>query len=119
MATQWLPPMIAKERWSDTLLVETILQMFSRKTPEIFAAQIRALLARPDARPVLARIRCPALVLTGDHDAWSPPQRHEEMAALIPGSRLVIVPGSGHMSTMERPAAVSEAMREWLQKPGQ
>jgi pimeloyl-ACP methyl ester carboxylesterase len=46
--------------------------------------------------------------------ARSPVSRHKEIAALIDGSRLVIVPDCGHMSTLERPAAVSSALRDWL-----
>ena len=46
------------------------------RSPEIFAAQVRALLTRPDARPVLDQIRCPALLLTGQEDGWSPPAQH-------------------------------------------
>src|SRR5579863_9413879 len=114
MLRQWLPPMIAPRRINDTVLVNAIVEMMSRKTPEIFAAQVRALLARPDASAVLEQIRCPALVLTGSEDGWSTPAQHAAMAAKIPGSQLVIVPDSGHMSTMERPAAVSAALRAWL-----
>jgi pimeloyl-ACP methyl ester carboxylesterase len=114
MLQQWLPPMIAPHRLTDTLLVTSIIAMMSRKTPGIFDAQVRALLARPDASAVLDQIRCPALVLTGQEDGWSPPARHSEMAAKIAGSTLVIVPGSGHMSMLERPAEVSAALRAWL-----
>jgi len=63
---------------------------------------------------VLEQIRCPALLLTGREDGWSGPAQHADMAGKIRGSRLVIVPDSGHMSTMERPAAVSAALRAWL-----
>ncbi len=114
MLRRWLPPMIDSRRIQDTLLVNSIVEMMSRKTPEIFAAQQRALLARPDATPVLEQIRCPALLLTGREDGWSGPAQHAEMATRIPGSQLVIVPDSGHMSTMERPAEVSAALRTWL-----
>jgi pimeloyl-ACP methyl ester carboxylesterase len=51
---------------------------------------------------------------SGGEDAWSTPATHQQIAGAIPGSTLVIVPGSGHMSTMEQPAAVSQAMLEWL-----
>ena len=88
--------------------------MFARKSPEIFAAQIRALLGRPDAASVLCSIRCPALVLCGRQDAWSLPASHRQMAFLIPGSELVMIECCGHMSPMERPAEVTAAMREWL-----
>ncbi len=114
MLKQWLPPMIAPRRINDTVLVNAIVEMMSRKTPEIFAAQVRALLARPDATAVLEQIRCPALVLTGSEDGWSTPAQHAAMAAKIAGSQLLIVPDSGHMSMMERPAEVSAALRAWL-----
>jgi pimeloyl-ACP methyl ester carboxylesterase len=117
MARQWLPPMIHPDRQTDTPLVEAILEMFTRKTPEMFAAQIKALLNRPDAGGVLEQIDCPALVLTGREDGWSPPSRHTEIAAKIRGSKLVIVPDCGHMSPMERPEAVGDALREWLLAP--
>ena len=114
MATQWLPPMIHPDRRTDAALVNTIIDMFARKTPVTFAAQIRALLGRPDARAVLEQIRCPALLLTGREDEWSPPARHAEMAAMIPGSQLVVIPECGHMSMLERPKAVTAALRLWL-----
>jgi pimeloyl-ACP methyl ester carboxylesterase len=114
MLRQWLPPMIDSRRIHDTALVEAIIQMMSRKTPEIFAAQVKALLARPDASTVLEQIRCPALLLTGREDGWSGPAQHSGMAAKIAGSQLVIVPDCGHMSMLERPADVSAALRTWL-----
>lgn len=119
MLREWLPPMIHSRRIDDTALVNAIMEMMSRKTPEIFASQVRALLARPDASPVLEQIRCPALLLTGREDGWSGPAQHEAMfekigAAKIGSSQLVIVPDCGHMSMMERPAAVSAALRAWL-----
>jgi pimeloyl-ACP methyl ester carboxylesterase len=64
--------------------------------------------------PFLTHILCPALVLTGFDDAWSPPSRHLEMAQSIRLSELVVVPKCGHMSTMERPEEVTAAMRAWL-----
>jgi pimeloyl-ACP methyl ester carboxylesterase len=114
MLQQWLPPMIDSRRLTDTALVNSIIEMMSRKTPEIFAAQVKALIARPDATRVLGEIKCPTLLLTGREDGWSPPAQHAAMAAKIPGNTLVIVPDCGHMSMMERPVEVSAALRAWL-----
>jgi pimeloyl-ACP methyl ester carboxylesterase len=114
MALEWLKGMLPPYRMTDTALVEEIVRMFASRTPDLFEIQMNALLARPDARGVLGRIRCPALVLTGEDDGWSTPERHREMAASIQGGRLRLIPKSGHMSTMERPAEIAEAMREWL-----
>jgi pimeloyl-ACP methyl ester carboxylesterase len=115
MAERWIPPMVHPDRRVDSALIERITDMFARKTPDAFEAQIRALLGRPDATAVLEQIRCPTLLLSGREDGWSPPARHAEMAALIPGAPgVVVVPESGHMSTLEQPAAVAEALRRWL-----
>ena len=83
-------------------------------SPEIYAKQTRALLSRPDASDVLGTIACPTLVLCGAQDEWSPPQRHERMQALIPGSWMAVIDDCGHMCTMERPAQVLDALQAWL-----
>jgi pimeloyl-ACP methyl ester carboxylesterase len=88
--------------------------MIERTTVDAFAAQQRALLARPEATAQQSQISCPTLELCGREDAWSPPSRHEEMARRIPNSELVVVERCGHMSTMERPDEVSAALRAWL-----
>src|ERR1700733_3045105 len=92
MLRQWLPPMIDSRRINDTALVNSIIEMMSRKTPDIFAAQVRALLARPDASEVLEQIQCPTLLLTGREDGWCTPDPHRAMAAKIAGSQIAIRP---------------------------
>ena len=117
MGDQWARGMVHPGRLEDAVF-EDILQVIARNTPAMFEAQISALLSRPDATALLPQIRCPTLVLCGRDDAWSPLARHEEMHAAIFGSRLEVVEKSGHMTTMERPDAVSLAMRNWLLEPG-
>jgi pimeloyl-ACP methyl ester carboxylesterase len=117
MAIEWLKGMLPPYRQNDTLLVDEIIAMFERKSPDLFEIQMLALLGRPNATPLLTAIQCPALVLTGRDDAWSPPARHLDMAQLIPKSELVLVPECGHMSTMERPEQVTAALRAWLARP--
>lgn len=82
---------------------------------EAFARQQNAIMHRPDSRPGLPRIACPTLVLVGDEDAATPPDRAEEMADLIPGARLELVERCGHLSALEQPEAVSAALWRWLQ----
>ncbi|MDE2605430.1 MAG: alpha/beta fold hydrolase [Burkholderiales bacterium] len=81
---------------------------------EQLVRQNRAVIARPDARPGLAQLRCPALVLCGEADLLTPPERSREIASLVPQARLVLVPRCGHMLTMERPDAVNAALAQWL-----
>jgi len=115
MGRQWARGMVHPSRL-DTPLFEAILDMIERSNPDQFAAQINALLTRPDAAPVLPTIQCPTLVLCGRDDAWSPPAQHEAMCAAIAGATLSIVEHCGHMCTMEQPQALNDALAAWLRR---
>jgi pimeloyl-ACP methyl ester carboxylesterase len=114
LGKQWALGMVHPDRLADETLMSAIHGMIARAPLAQFEAQTEALLNRPDRSALLQEIRVPTLVLCGRQDGWSPPARHEEMAQRIAGARLVIVPDCGHMSTMERPAAVTGALRNWL-----
>jgi pimeloyl-ACP methyl ester carboxylesterase len=88
--------------------------MASEIGAEAFIRQQRAIIGRVDSRPGLGAIGCPTLVLVGDGDQLTPPALSEEMAGLIPGSKLVVVPDCGHLSTLERPDAVTQALVAWM-----
>lgn len=113
MGQQWARGMVHRDRL-DTPLFEHVLDMLARGSAEQYAAQIKALLNRPDAGPLLPTIACPTLVLTGREDAWSGPAQHEAMAAAIPNATLAIIEHCGHMCTLEQPQAVNEALAAWL-----
>ncbi|MEA3393365.1 MAG: alpha/beta hydrolase [Pseudomonadota bacterium] len=115
MGQQWARGMVHRDRL-DTPVFEQVLDMLARGGAEQYAAQINALLTRPDAGPLLPTIACPTLVLTGRDDAWSGPAQHEVMAAAIPNATLAIIEHCGHMCTMEQPQAVNEALAAWLQR---
>lgn len=114
MARDWARGMVHPDRLADPALMGAIHGMIARAPVEQFEAQIRALLARPDRAALLPKLRMPVLVLCGREDSWSPLARHLEMARRIPASVLIDVPDSGHMSTMERPEAVTRALGSWL-----
>jgi pimeloyl-ACP methyl ester carboxylesterase len=115
MAKDWARGMVHPARLTDLKLMDDIHSMIARAGVAQFAAQISALLARPDRAALLATLNMPTLVLCGRDDNWSPLSRHEEMARLIKGSHLVSVPDCGHMSTMERPEAITAALLDWLE----
>ena len=81
LAAEWLPPMMARS--AATLEQRSVMQRLTRmvegQTPESFAAQIQALLNRPDAEPLLPTIRVPTLLLSGSEDTWSPVSQHVRM----------------------------------------
>ncbi len=108
--------LVARERLSDKALEGEVRGMMVDTGAQAFVRQQRAIMARPDARPGLTRIAVPTLVLVGQEDEITPPVTAEEMAGAIPASSLVVVPGCGHLSTMERPDAVNAALAAWLQR---
>lgn len=80
----------------------------------VFVRQERAIIGRIDSRPVLARIKCPTLVICGREDVITPPAVHEELVAAIPGAKLEIIENCGHLSPLEQPMQVTEILRNWL-----
>jgi len=101
----------------DEGIVARIRGMTRRLGPDVFVRQNNV--ERRDGTDVLARLTCPLLVLCGENDVLTPPALHREMAELVPGATLTIVPGCGHMTPIEDPGAVSAAMRRWLEaSPG-
>ena len=69
---------------------------------------------RSDATSVLATIDVPTLIVVGEEDVLTPPKESRAMHSAIPGSRLEIIPGAGHVSNVERPAAVNQVLTEFL-----
>lgn len=114
VAMQWLPPMMASDSKSRADLIDRLTAMVERQTIDSFAAQIHALLTRPNPRAVLADIRVPVVLVSGTEDAWSPPKQHEEMHRLCAVSELTVIECAGHMSPIEKPAEVTAVLRSWL-----
>jgi pimeloyl-ACP methyl ester carboxylesterase len=107
--------LVHRDRGGDEALKRLVRAMAEEIGAAAFLRQQQAIMARPDSRPGLAAISCPTLVLVGDSDEATPPALAREIAAGIRGSRLVVVPQCGHLSTIERPEAVTRALVEWLQ----
>jgi pimeloyl-ACP methyl ester carboxylesterase len=106
--------LIHPDRLADGPLIEVILRMARDTGIEVFIRQESAILHRPDGRPGLGAIRCPTLVIVGDRDVITPLERAREIAGVIPNSRIEIIAACGHLSTLERPGAVTDCLRAWL-----
>jgi len=117
LVDEWLPPMVAEANRAIPEIYEPMREMSLSKGQAMFDAQIKALLGRPEVADLLPQITCPALVMTGELDAWAPPKQHEAIADLLPDARLVIAPGAGHMIQLEAPDAVNAAIADWLARP--
>ena len=76
-----------------------------RQDAEGYARTCEAL---ADARSAdLASIRCSTMLITGDEDGVSPPPAVKALSSRIKGSRVVVVPGCGHWTPIEKPAQVN------------
>lgn len=111
---QIAPNLLHPDHRMDQRLIELQVRMGLAVGAAGFVRQQTAIIGRIDSRPRLADIKVPTLVLLGDKDALTPPDRSEEMAAAIPDARLVVVPNCGHASTLEQPETVNAALLDWL-----
>lgn len=101
-------------RREDATLRQLVHDMGEDVGVEAFVRQQMAVTSRPDSRPMLAGIRCPTLVLSGDEDRTIPNALSVEMADNIHNARLVILPDCGHLPQPEQPKATADALVEWL-----
>jgi len=90
----------------------------SRVRPEALIFAGRHLLDGWSVVDRLGEINAPTLVMAGREDFVFPPDCQEELAAGIPGSRLVLIAGAGHNPQDERPAEVMRTLRAFLTGPG-
>jgi pimeloyl-ACP methyl ester carboxylesterase len=108
------PRFVHNNRRNDAALMTTVRAMAAETGPDAFVRQQKAIMSRQDSRPLLSEIGCPTLVLVGDGDELTTPELAREIAGGISGSRLVVVPNCGHLSTIERPEPVNAALAQWL-----
>lgn len=97
-------------------LVQHWKEKFARMPLESIHNMVEALCARDSLKARLGDIQQPALVLVGDEDLSLPPPCSEKLAERLPNASLVIVEKAGHLSSLEQPAAVTEAMLQYLDK---
>lgn len=110
------PRLVHPEHQADQNLQDLVLGMMRETGADAYIRQQRAIMARVDSRPNLPGIEVPTLVLVGEGDAITPPEVAREMAEMIEWASLVVVPESGHLSTLEQPERVTQALRLWLDK---
>ena len=109
-----LPLLIHPARLADPALTGTVMAMAERVGQAAFLRQQNAILNRPDGRPDLPRILCPALIMCGVQDVLTPPALSRELADAIPDARLLELEECGHLSSLEQPELVNQAFEDWL-----
>lgn len=112
------PRPVAPSNAADGALRALLVAMAESGGDAVLASQSEVAIHRADSRPRLKDIAVPALVLCGEDDVVCRPDAHREMAELIPGATLAILPGAGHFVLLEAPDAVAAHLRAWLAVPG-
>lgn len=107
--------LVAPARLTDEPLRLAVRAMADEIGPAGFVRQQKAIMSRPDSRPGLSAITVSTLVLVGEEDALTPPAEAREIADGIgANARLVVLPGCGHLSTLEAPEIVTKELLDWL-----
>ena len=112
---QTFPFWVDASRHDDRSLRDIAGQMLEDTGAEVFERQCRALIDRPDYRGDLPNMHHEAFVIVGAGDVTTPPKLAQEIAGLMPNARLEELPACGHISTLERPDAVSDLLIEFFQ----
>jgi len=111
MMPKMLSPQSLQSRPQLVQQVKTIMEACPAQTIEYALAAMRD---RNDFRDCCPSVAIPTLIIVGDADAITPPAVAESMNKSIPHSKLNLIKGAGHLSTMEQPEQVNQAMRQFL-----
>ncbi|NIB40293.1 alpha/beta fold hydrolase [Pseudomaricurvus alkylphenolicus] len=114
VAKDLVPALFSEEKQDDPELEEIVIRMADSVGYEALERQISAVISRPDSLSLLPQIKNATLVIGAQNDVLTPPEEHEQIASLIPQSKLTILERCGHLSTLERPNTISMLLREWL-----
>ena len=105
-----LPRFLSAKALEDEAMCQTVMDMAAEIGQKHFTSQQYAIMARRDQRPYLPSFHKPSLVLCGMADELTPPQLSEEMAGLLPRAELVLLDKIGHLSSLEAPEEVTQAI---------
>jgi 3-oxoadipate enol-lactonase len=110
-----LPKLVAEStRQNQPQVVEELTAIMRSCPPEAVAAALRGMAERPDVTAELSSFTQSALVIVGANDAISSSQEMRGIADKLPNAKFVEIPNSGHMTTLESPAAVNSALSEFI-----
>ena len=109
------PPPLLSESASPALW-DRVKGIIARQPAESIAAAAMGMAARPDSTPDLARIKCPALVITSSGDTLIPPAITKNIADGVKGSRFEVIEGAGHLSNLEAPDAFNKLIAAHLKR---
>ena len=116
-ADRMLPRLFSKQVLeANAAIVKEARRTIEAMSPVGIVGGLKGLADRSDSTPLLDEIRVPTLVIVGEKDELTTVDDAKRMANKIVGSKLVIVPNAGHISTLEQPEKVTSAIRTHLRE---
>jgi pimeloyl-ACP methyl ester carboxylesterase len=115
LADAWLPGLVTQD--ADPARVAELRAVVEDSHPDGLRL-VAVSMAATDLNAVLPRIAVPVLLLWGERDVRSPLRIAEGMRAAIPGAELVVLPGAGHVTSVEQPDAFTAAVRRFCLAAG-
>ncbi len=109
-----IPILFPEAKRADARLLGIARRMAAETGADIFLRQQRAIMARMDSRPSLAEINVPTLLVWGDQDGITSRTHQDEMLAAIPGARLEIMSGVGHLPMIEAPEILLPLLTDFI-----
>ena len=91
-------------------------KIYRVEQPDWYYACNRGVISRNGVSEEIKQIRLPTLILVGEQDLATVPEKAERMHAAIAGSKLVTIQNAGHSSTIEKPQAVNEAIATFCEQ---
>ncbi|MEU3624197.1 alpha/beta hydrolase [Amycolatopsis coloradensis] len=114
--TGWLPetltPGLLAEKAAPEVS-ERLRELITTQPPSGIAWAARAMAARPDSAGTLRSANVPALVVVGEEDRLTPLDAANTLVETLPDATLVVLPEAGHLTPLEDPAGVVEAILGW------
>ena len=110
----FIPSVLSTQLRDNDDAQKLMLTMAKDLGPSTFSADLRAILERGEFTDVLPLIRVPALFAAGAEDLLTPADIARQMAAQVPGSRVVEIPDAGHMTPLENPVATARVLDEFF-----
>jgi 3-oxoadipate enol-lactonase len=104
-------------RREEAAVVAGFADVLRRQSPEGYVGTCLAL-RDADLRGQVSAIRAPSLVVVGDEDVSAPPSDAEALRAAIPGARLIVLEGAGHLCTVERPDVFEDIAEHLSEEAG-
>jgi pimeloyl-ACP methyl ester carboxylesterase len=116
VARDMMPKLLGETtRNSDPTIESTVRRLIKQQSPDGIRAAIQRMMDRLDATVVLQGLRVPALVVVGEEDTLTPVEESRRMAEAIPGARLEVIRGAGHLSNLEQPARFNAVLAQFLE----